>query len=72
MYLANFHRRQEAGLAQSVERQALNLMVEGSSPSFGVVFVFGFPDGVKNGTYVYMMFLFFAPIRTGLSTNCKI
>ena len=24
-----------AGLAQSVERQALNLMVEGSSPSFG-------------------------------------
>ena len=26
-----------AGLAQSVERQALNLMVEGSSPSFGVV-----------------------------------
>ena len=25
-----------AGLAQSVERQALNLMVEGSSPSFGV------------------------------------
>ena len=27
---------QEAGLAQSVERQALNLMVEGSSPSFGV------------------------------------
>ena len=25
----------EAGLAQSVERQALNLMVEGSSPSFG-------------------------------------
>jgi hypothetical protein len=26
---------QEAGLAQSVERQALNLMVEGSSPSFG-------------------------------------
>ena len=27
----------EAGLAQSVERQALNLMVEGSSPSFGVV-----------------------------------
>ena len=27
---------QQAGLAQSVERQALNLMVEGSSPSFGV------------------------------------
>ena len=27
-----------AGLAQSVERQALNLMVEGSSPSFGVSF----------------------------------
>ena len=27
-----------AGLAQSVERQALNLMVEGSSPSFGVLF----------------------------------
>jgi hypothetical protein len=26
-----------AGLAQSVERQALNLMVEGSSPSFGVI-----------------------------------
>ena len=26
---------QQAGLAQSVERQALNLMVEGSSPSFG-------------------------------------
>ena len=29
---------QEAGLAQSVERQALNLMVEGSSPSFGDFF----------------------------------
>ena len=28
-----------AGLAQSVERQALNLMVEGSSPSFGVLFL---------------------------------
>ena len=27
-----------AGLAQSVERQALNLMVEGSSPSFGGFF----------------------------------
>ncbi len=27
-----------AGLAQSVERQALNLMVEGSSPSVGDVF----------------------------------
>ena len=27
-----------AGLAQSVERQALNLMVEGSSPSFGAFF----------------------------------
>jgi hypothetical protein len=27
-----------AGLAQSVERQALNLMVEGSSPSFGVFY----------------------------------
>jgi hypothetical protein len=27
----------EAGLAQSVERQALNLMVEGSSPSVGVI-----------------------------------
>ena len=26
-----------AGLAQSVERQALNLMVEGSSPSVGVL-----------------------------------
>jgi hypothetical protein len=30
-----------AGLAQSVERQALNLMVEGSSPSVGVVFICG-------------------------------
>ena len=29
-----------AGLAQSVERQALNLMVEGSSPSFGESFLF--------------------------------
>jgi hypothetical protein len=29
---------EQAGLAQSVERQALNLMVEGSSPSFGVFF----------------------------------
>ena len=27
-----------AGLAQSVERQALNLMVEGSSPSVGVLY----------------------------------
>ncbi len=27
-----------AGLAQSVERQALNLMVEGSSPSVGDIF----------------------------------
>jgi hypothetical protein len=26
-----------AGLAQSVERQALNLMVEGSSPSVGAI-----------------------------------
>ena len=29
----------QAGLAQSVERQALNLMVEGSSPSFGATFI---------------------------------
>ena len=29
-----------AGLAQSVERQALNLMVEGSSPSVGVNFFY--------------------------------
>ena len=28
-----------AGLAQSVERQALNLMVEGSSPSVGDIFL---------------------------------
>ena len=27
-----------AGLAQSVERQALNLVVVGSSPTFGVYF----------------------------------
>ena len=30
-----------AGLAQSVERQALNLIVEGSSPSFGAFFFLG-------------------------------
>jgi hypothetical protein len=35
-YSSFFQESQEAGLAQSVERQALNLMVEGSSPSFGV------------------------------------
>jgi hypothetical protein len=29
----------QAGLAQSVERQALNLMVEGSSPSVGASFL---------------------------------
>ena len=34
--LQHFGRFNTAGLAQSVERQALNLMVEGSSPSFGV------------------------------------
>ena len=34
-----------AGLAQSVERQALNLMVEGSSPSVGVHFLL--PQTVK-------------------------
>jgi hypothetical protein len=34
-YTLIFITYQEAGLAQSVERQALNLMVEGSSPSFG-------------------------------------
>ena len=39
-YLLDFvrNRSRTAGLAQSVERQALNLMVEGSSPSFGVLF----------------------------------
>ena len=30
----------EARLAQSVERQALNLVVEGSSPSVGELFLF--------------------------------
>jgi hypothetical protein len=30
----------QAGLAQSVERQALNLMVEGSSPSVGASFLY--------------------------------
>jgi hypothetical protein len=35
-YSSFFQSTYEAGLAQSVERQALNLMVEGSSPSFGV------------------------------------
>ena len=30
----------EAGVAQSVERKTLNLVVEGSSPSFGATFLF--------------------------------
>ena len=38
IYLSNFSEIIRAGLAQSVERQALNLMVEGSSPSVGVYF----------------------------------
>ena len=38
-YHTLFASHTEAGLAQSVERQALNLMVEGSSPSFGESFV---------------------------------
>ena len=33
-----------AGLAQSVERQALNLMVEGSSPSVGAMFLISISD----------------------------
>ena len=28
-----------AGVAQSVERQTFNLVVEGSSPSFGVLYI---------------------------------
>ena len=35
-------RLKQARLAQSVERQALNLVVEGSSPSVGDSFVFIF------------------------------
>jgi hypothetical protein len=38
IHLSSYGVAKEAGLAQSVERQALNLMVEGSSPSFGVLF----------------------------------
>ena len=47
----NFEHRYVAGLAQSVERQTLNLMVGGSSPPFGALFLHFF------GIYLYYLYL---------------
>ena len=41
----------QAGLAQSVERQALNLMVEGSSPSFGESFSWAISSKLLSGPF---------------------
>ena len=46
------HEDVRARLAQSVERQALNLMVVGSSPTVGVLFIF-FLGGVEFFFFVW-------------------